>query len=67
MQLIARFIYSELFKTDIYYIVANKGVKVDNIDANNNADAIKQFKKWIKANKNKTDADIKEYLEIISK
>ena len=41
MQLIARFIYSELFKTDIYYIVANKGVKVDNIDANNNADAIK--------------------------
>lgn len=29
--------------------------------------AIKQFKKWIKANKNKTDADIKEYLEIISK
>lgn len=67
MQLIARFIYSELFKTDIYYIVANKGVKVANIDANNNADAIEQFKKWIKANKNKTDADIREYLEIISK
>lgn len=67
MEIIASFIYSDLIKQDKYYLVANKGIRVDSIDATNNQDAIELFKQWIKHNKNKTDKDIQEYLVIKSK
>ena len=67
MEIIASFIYSDLIKQDKYYLVANKGIRVDSIDATNNQDAIELFKQWIKQNKNKTDKDIQEYLVIKSK